>query len=109
MADSLKVLGQAIPAAGNLIDIYTVPATTQTTISSVVVCNTSGNQDSFRVSIAIGGATDDLKQYLYYDLFLDANDTFIFTIGISMATTDILRVRSTNGTLSFNVFGVELV
>lgn len=109
MGDSLKILGQSIPAAGVLTDIYIVPSATQTTLSSIVVCNISGVQDAFRIAVASGGVVDNLKQYLYYDLFLDANDTFIFTIGISITATDVVRVRSTNGTLSFNVFGVELI
>ena len=38
MSDSLKVLGQSAPSATTETDFYTVPAQTQTTVSSIVVC-----------------------------------------------------------------------
>jgi hypothetical protein len=110
MSDSLKVLAQAQPAANTLTTIYTVPNTVDigTTISSVVICNTDPGFTVFRVSIAIGGAVDTLKQYLYYDLSMDGNDTFIATIGISLAEGDEVRVQSASGLLTFNIFGVEV-
>ena len=39
MSDSLKVLGQIAPAATTETDLYTVPAATQTTVSSIVIAN----------------------------------------------------------------------
>lgn len=108
MTDSLKVLGQSYPNSNVLTNIYTVPLATQTTVSSIVICNQSSGPSSFRISVAPGGAADTLSQYIYYDLFLDANDTFIATIGISLATTDIIRVQSSNGNTSFSIFGVEI-
>ena len=43
MADTLKVLGQVAPADTNNADLYTVPENTQTTVSSLVACNLTGN------------------------------------------------------------------
>jgi hypothetical protein len=110
MSDALKVLAQSQPAANTLTTIYTVPNTVDigTTVSSIVICNTAATSDVFRISIAIGGAADTPAQYIYYDLPMDGNDTFIATIGISLAEGDEIRVRSTTGNLSFNVFGVEV-
>jgi hypothetical protein len=45
--------------------------------------------------------------YLYYDVTLAGNDTFIATIGITLATTDVVSVYATLATLSFNLFGQE--
>ena len=106
--DALKVLGQAQPSAGVLTTIYTVPAIMGTTVSSLIVCNVSSSFEVFRISIAIGGAADATSQYLYYDLSLDGNDTFIATVGLSLASTDVIRVRSANGNIAFSVFGVEV-
>ena len=39
MSDSLKVLGQAAPAATTETVLYTVPDMSQTTVSSIVICN----------------------------------------------------------------------
>jgi hypothetical protein len=106
--DTVKTLAQIKPAATILTTAYTVPSNTTATISSIVICNTSASVSYFRVSVCIAGAADDLKQYLYYDLPLDTNDTFIATIGLTLAATDVIKVRSSDGNLAFTCFGIEL-
>ena len=108
MAEVKKVLGQSAPLAATLTDAYTVPASTEAIISSLVVVNRGNAATFFRVSIAIAGAVDDVKQYLYYDLVISGNDTFIATVGLTLAATDVIRVYATLATLSFNFFGVEI-
>lgn len=106
--DTVKVLAQVKPAATTLTTAYTVPASTSTTMSSIVICNTSASVSYFRISVCVAGAADDLKQYLYYDLPLDSNDTFIATIGLTLAATDVIKVRSSDGNLAFNFSGIEI-
>jgi len=106
MADIIKVLAQNQPAITSLVDLYTVPDGRTTVISSVTVCNLGVNS-SWRLSIAISGAADNPKQYLYYDMPHAANDTFVATIGITLSAGDIVRIYSGNGNISFNLFGVE--
>lgn len=108
MTDTYRPLAQNYPTAATLTDAYTVPPVTSTVVSTVFVCNQSATADSFRVSIAVAGAADTQAQYLYYDVSILGNATFIATVGITLAATDVLRVRSTNGTCSFNVSGVEV-
>ena len=108
MASSVfKVLGQTKPAAASLTDSYTVPASTQVTISSLVVANQSATPTSFRVSCAIAGAVDTAAQYLYYDIVIAGNDTFVATIGVTLGAGDIVRVYNALASCSFNLFGVE--
>ena len=109
MTETKKVLGQSIPVMQILTDAYTVPPATQTVISSIVVCNESANPDYFRISIAVAGVADATKQYIYYDTYIDSNDTFIATIGVTLGAADVVRVYSRNGYLSFSMFGVEVV
>jgi len=108
MAIVYKVLGQAAPAAATPTDLYPVPALTSCVASSIIVSNRSATADSFRISIAVAGAIAANEQYIYYDIAIPGNDTFIATIGITLATTDVIRVYSTNGTLSFNLSGSEI-
>ena len=108
MADATKVLSQTIPSVTTLTDSYTVPGATTTVVSSFVVCNQAGTDASFRISVAVAGAADTPKQYLYFDLPLPANDTFAGTLGISLAATDVVRVYASSANLSFNFFGVEV-
>ena len=108
MTDTFKVLGQVTPGAGTLTTLYTVPAVTSSTLSTLLAANRSSLPTNFRVSVAVAGAADEAKQYLYYDVPLAANDTFAATLGVTLATTDLVRVRSSNGQVSFNLFGVEV-
>lgn len=106
--DNVKVLGQSFPAMAALTDAYTVPASSKTVVSTLKVCNQSSAPTSFRVSVAVAGAADSSKQYLYYDVPLSANDTFSATEGWTLGAGDVVRVRSANGQCSFNLFGDEV-
>lgn len=108
MAESLKILGQAALAAATLINIYTVPSGKSATISSIVLCNRTASVVTCRIAIAQAGAVDDLKQYLYYDLELDANSSFVSTIGLTIGATDVIRAYSSAASVSVNIFGVEV-
>lgn len=108
MADILKVLAQSAPLATTLTDLYTVPALTQVAVSSIVICNRGGSATKFRVSVAPAGAVDATSQYIYYDQSVPATDTFVATIGITLATTDKVRVYANNANLTFSLFGTEV-
>jgi hypothetical protein len=108
MTDAFKVLGQSKPAATTLTDLYTVPAATSTTVSTLMVCNQASAATTFRVSVAIAGAADALQQYEVYDAPIQGNDSIPLTLGITLATTDKIRVYSGSGNLSFNAHGVEI-
>lgn len=104
---ALKVLGQSSPAAGTLTTLYTVPAAVAAAVSSIAVCNRGAFPATFRVSVAVGGAVDAVAQYIFYDVTVPANMTYIATIGVTLATTDVLRVLSNSGLVSFSAFGDE--
>ena len=107
MATALKVLGQSNPSATTATDLYTVPAATSTVCSSLVVCNRSATPTTFRVSVRVAGAGADNKQYLFYDAPIAGNDSLTLTIGIALATTDVVTIYAGAATLSFNLFGQE--
>lgn len=108
MTDTLQVLGQSFPNPTTLTTLYTVPSATSSMVSSIMICNQGPEEDWFNISVAIGGSADSPKQYIYSQLYLDANDTFIATVGVSMAASDVLRCYSTNGYCSFSAFGVQI-
>ena len=118
MADTFKVLAQLKPSNATATMLYTVPRRegtgadtkypAQTTISSLVVCNQHGSTaDTFRVRIKVKNAGDDSKQFIYYNKSVSAQDTLAAVIGITLSESDVIEVYATNGTLSFNLFGVE--
>ena len=108
MPTTYKVLGQSSPLATTETLLYVVPSTTTAIGSSIIIANRGTSVATFRVSIAVGGLTTTNKDYLYYDLPIGANDTFIATIGITLATTDVVRVYASNTNLSFSLYGSEI-
>ena len=107
MADNYKVLGQSNPLAATLTDAYTVPASHEAVISSITVANRSAVATAFRLSVAVAGAADSNEQYFAYDVAIAGNEAKVFTLGVTLEATDILRVFATLATVSFNIFGVE--
>lgn len=103
----VKVLGQSAPSATTLTDLYTVPASTSTIVSTISVANRSATATSFRISTAPAGAGDANSQYLAYDTAISGNETIVFTIGATLAATDKIRVYAGAATLSFSAFGQE--
>lgn len=108
MAEAFKILGQSNPIAATLTELYTVPAATKTTVSTITVCNRSATPTTFRISAAVAGNTLADTQYIYYDQAVDGNSTYGITIGMTLAATDKIRVYSTLATLTFCAFGVEV-
>lgn len=104
MATSYSILGQVTPAATTETDLYIV-STASAVGSSLIVCNRGTSQATFRVSISKGGIATSNKDYIYYDLIIAGNDTFIATIGITLSIRDVVRVYASSANLSFSLYG----
>jgi hypothetical protein len=108
MSESLKILAQATPAGTTLTDIYGCPGGKQAVLSSIVLCNQSGLDRTFRISVAVAGATDTPKQYLVYDAPIEAGATITLQLGVTLGPSDVLRAYVSGTTISINVFGSEV-
>jgi glucose-6-phosphate dehydrogenase assembly protein OpcA len=108
MATVYKVLGQSNPSATTATTLYTVPATTSTVVSTINVCNQGATADTFRIAIRPAGETLAAKHYIAYNTAIPAYDSISLTIGITLATTDVVTVYAGTSTLSFNLFGSEI-
>ena len=109
MATTYKVLGQSNPSATTATTLYTVPASTSTVVSTISICNQAGSTASYRIAVRPAGATLAAQHYLAYDIVIAANDTTALTLGITLATTDVVTVYASSATLSFSAFGSEIV
>jgi hypothetical protein len=107
VSDIIKVLGQLDSAATTQETLYTVPDLTQTTISSFLACNRTGSAITFRLRVNIAGASDDDKQFLYYDKSVAANTTFTAVIGMCFGQKDVVKTYASGVNMSFTLFGVE--
>jgi len=109
LANAYKVLAQSDPTAETATDIYTVPAATESVISTIIVANRAASANSFRLSIRPDGATQADEHYIAYDVPIAANDSTTLTLGITMDAADVLTVYTgASATISVNVFGTEI-
>jgi hypothetical protein len=116
MAVTYKVLGQVCPANVNVLTpLYTVPANTETVVSSIVINDVGNAGGGFAVAIAVAGAADTIAQYIYgspsVGAFMDQDDTFVATIGITLGPGDVVNVRNISAAaseLTFQLFGSEI-
>lgn len=109
MASNYKVLGQAAPAATTDATIYTCPAAGQTVISTIVICNRGATATTFRLRVAIDGAAVANGQYLFFDAVIAANQTVVFTGGITVDAADTIVGQAASANVSFQAFGQETV
>jgi len=108
MPTTYKVLGQLAPSATTLTTLYTVPAATSAVVSTIAVTNRAATAATFRIAIRVAGAGISNEDYIAYDSTVAANDTTAFTIGVTLAATDVLSVYASTANLSFNAFGSEI-
>ena len=114
MARTYKILGQDVTNGdgSTMTTLYTVPASTQAVISSVVIGGGTGGAGAgstarLVVKPAVGTALAQ-KHYLCYDINVPAKDTVTLTLGITLDAAAVVQAASNNTTVSFNVFGAEI-
>ena len=102
-----KVLGQVNPSAATPQTLYTVPSAKSAVVSTLVVANLASSAATYRVAIRPAGATLASTHYIAYDVALSANDSTALTLGITLATTDIITVYASSANVNFSAFGDE--
>jgi glucose-6-phosphate dehydrogenase assembly protein OpcA len=108
MAIAYRVLGQSNPSASTLTTVYTVPASTSTIISTVVICNQASTAATFSVAVQVQGSAIATKDYINYQTPIPGNDSITLTLGMTLGNTDVLSVNFSTSTMSVNVFGSEI-
>jgi hypothetical protein len=108
MATTYKVLGQVNPTAATATTLYTVPAGTQTIVSTISVCNLTGGELGFRIAIRPAGETLATKHYIAYDAKVSGNDTTFITVGATLSAGDVITVYESGADIVFNAFGSEI-
>jgi len=102
-----KVLGQSNPAATTLTSLYTVPASKEAVVSSISVANLTSTAATFRLAVRPAGASIANQHYIGYDITVGASDSTIITVGLTLATTDVLSVYASTANVAFQAFGDE--
>jgi hypothetical protein len=107
MATTYKVLGQSAPSATTATTLYTVPGSTSAVCSTLAICN-RGVSTSVRVAIRPAGASLANQHYVVYDATISANDSMFLTLGITLATTDVITVYAGTADTTFSLYGSEI-
>ena len=108
MATTYKVLGQSNPAATTATTLYTVPSATATVVSTISVCNQASTAATYRIAVRPAGATLAAQHYIVYGATVPASDSTMITVGLTLATTDVVTIYASSATLSFNAYGSEI-
>jgi hypothetical protein len=106
---SYKILGQAHLTTTSPTDVYTVPASTETIVSTIVIANITGSATTFTIAIREDGDTLDNRHYIANSVPVAANDSTALTLGVALEATDIVTCQAGDAdALSFNLFGAEV-
>ncbi len=108
MAQAYKVLAQSAPSATTNTDILTVGAGKSVVASTLSVCNRGTTAATYRVAVRPAGTALANQHYMIFDASIMPKDTVTLSVGITMATTDVLTVYASSANLSFSLFGAEI-
>lgn len=107
MATTYKVLGQSNPAATTATTLYTVPAATSAVCSTLVIASL-GVSTTFRIAVRPAGATLANQHYIAYDTPINQYDSVFLTLGITLATTDVVTIYAGSANVAFSLYGSEI-
>jgi len=99
MATATKALARGAFATSST-TLYTVPASTTTVVSNIVVTNSAATAATFTIQL---DAVD-----LFKTVAIAANSTAMFDLKQVLATTKIIAGLASAITVSFHISGVEI-
>jgi hypothetical protein len=114
MPTTYKILGQTLPTANLLSNVYVVPTSTSAIISTITICNQSSANANVDIMIRPINETLANKHYLVKGVTIPRADTMILSPGVTLNASVIVAVNNavasgeTAANVSFNIFGVEL-
>ena len=115
MANSYKILGQIAPTSNTLTNVYVTGASVSSVINTIYICNQDAANAN--VSVIVRPVNEALanKHYVLQNQRLDAADTIILNLNITMNSSVILAANIATRTgetksanCSISAFGVEI-
>lgn len=99
---------QGTSSTGTYATLYNTGASTEAVISTILICNTSGTQATYRIGLDATAGTPGASEWLVYDATVAANDTTALTLGITLGNSQYIRVSSSANTVTFSAFISEI-
>ena len=104
-----KILGQSCPANTANVTLYNVPASTNTIISTLSICNLSAVNKTYNVAAVPSGETINLKHMIASNGAVAAYDSIALTIGMTLGANDKIVIASQDANnVAFTIFGTEI-
>lgn len=97
-----NVNAKVLPSATTYTTLYTV---SENFTGNVIAANVSTSTAKIRIAMRPLGAAIDNSHFLIYDYILPAGFNFIIH-GLALNSTDVITVY-TDGSVAFNLFGIE--
>lgn len=109
MAENYKYAQvQGTSSTGTYSTLYNTPAATQAVVSSLVVCNASSSDVTYRIGMDTTAGTPGSGEFLVYDATITGNDTIALTLGICMDADKYIRISSSSSACVFTAFVSEI-
>ncbi|MCH9736249.1 MAG: hypothetical protein K0U78_17130, partial [Actinomycetia bacterium] len=90
----------------SLTDVYTVPAATESVVSTIVIANRSATATTYSIAVRTEGDAISNKHYIASGVALGANNSTTLTLGITVEATDVISVSAGDANaVSVNLFG----
>ena len=101
-----KLCARTVAAANTI--MWECPKDRSTTVSSVIVCNTSTSQVTFRLFHTTPAESASATTALFYDLILRPNTTTVFEFKAFMNSGDrLIAYASTAAVVGVSIFGED--
>ena len=104
-----KPLAQSRPATTSATKVYSPATDVVGIIKTIIVCNVTANDATYRIFLDIDSTTYDADTALGYDHAIPGNRTIVWDVEIPMDEDSNLAVRTgTASSLTFTIFGEEV-
>jgi hypothetical protein len=103
-----KILGQIVGVANTNSNVYVVPASTNTVVNLITVCN--GTQNNILIDLVARPSTEALatKHFILKSLNIPAADTLVLDTGVTLPTSAILSANVTGANATSSAAGVAI-
>ena len=103
-----KILGQIVGVANTNSNVYVVPASTNTVVNLITICN--GTSNGILIDLVARPSTEALatKHYILKSLTIPAADTLVLDTGVALQTSAILSANVTGANATSSAAGVAI-
>lgn len=99
---------QGTASTGTYATLYNTTASTTAVISSLIVTNTSASTATYRVAIMASEGTPAAANWIVYDSTVAGNDMVAFNLGLTLGTSQYIRISSSANTVTFSAYISEI-